>query len=108
LAMKVKRMLCLMYGNCPSHRLDSMTEKALKRKVELCREYIAVYSILEPGLTKWKGRLCEELARTLIKLEGRNCVDALRFLGEAGKCRKLDSQAEQAAFSMRMANMMSG
>ena len=42
-----------------------------KLKVELCREYIAVYSILEPGLTKWKGRLCEELARTLIKLEGR-------------------------------------
>ena len=81
-------MLCLMYGNCPSHRLDSMKEKQLKRKVEfslaffllsipfslkveLCREYIAVYSILEPGLTKWKGRLCEELARTLIKLEGR-------------------------------------
>lgn len=108
LAMQVKRMLCLMYGNCPSHRLDSMKEKQLKRKVELCQEYIAVYSILEPGLTKWKGRLCEELARTLIKLEGRNCVDALRFLGEAGKCRKLDSQAEQAAFSMRMANMMSG
>ena len=68
---QVKRMLCLMYGNCPSHRLESMKEKALKRKVELCREYIAVYSILEPGLTKWKGRLCEELARTLIKLEGR-------------------------------------
>ena len=46
---QVKRMLCLMYGNCPSHRLDNMKEKALKRKVELCREYIAVYSILEPG-----------------------------------------------------------
>ena len=24
-------MLCLMYGNCPSHRLDNMKEKALKR-----------------------------------------------------------------------------
>ena len=30
---QVKRMLCLMYGNCPSHRLDNMKEKALKRKV---------------------------------------------------------------------------
>ena len=27
------------------------------RKVELCREYIAVFSVLEPGLTKWKGRV---------------------------------------------------
>ena len=25
-----------------------------------------VVSILEPGLTKWRGRLCEELARTLL------------------------------------------
>ena len=33
-AYQVKRMLCLMYGNCPSHRLDSMKEKQLKRKVE--------------------------------------------------------------------------
>ena len=75
-------------------------------------------------MTKWRGRLCEELARTLLKLEGRwenilpakkttfcqslkkttfdgdaelpplprSCVEALRLLGEAGKCRKLDSQ----------------
>jgi len=107
-AMQVKRMLCLMYGNCASHRLDTMKEKDLKRKAELCREYIAVFSILEPGLTKWRGRLCEELARTLVRLQGRSCVEALRLLGESGKCRKLDSQAEQAAFSMRMANMMSG
>ena len=26
-AMQVKRMLCLMYGNCSSHRLDNMKEK---------------------------------------------------------------------------------
>ena len=29
----------------------------LSRKIELCREYIEVYTILEPGLTKWKGRV---------------------------------------------------
>jgi len=108
LAMQVKRMLCLMYGNCDSHRLDKMTVEELRRKAELCREYISVFSILIPGLTKWRGRLCEELARTLIKLEGRTCLEALRLLCESGKCRKLDSQGEQAAFSMRMATMMSG
>ena len=36
---QVKRMLCLMYGNCPSHRLDNMKEKALKRKVCTSRSY---------------------------------------------------------------------
>ena len=39
---QVKRMLCLMYGNCPSHRLDNMKEKALKRKVCTSRYIVVV------------------------------------------------------------------
>ena len=93
IAMQVKRMLMLMYGNCSSHRyrmdislslpfppssmidpnarFDSMSKAELQRKAELCREYLIIFSLLEPGLTKWRGRVCEELARTIIKLEGR-------------------------------------
>ena len=56
---------------------------------------------------QWKGRVCEELARTLVRLEGRT-VEVLRLVGEAGKCRRLDSQQEQAAFNMRMSSMMNG
>ena len=48
-----------------------MSKAELQRKAELCREYLIIFSLLEPGLTKWRGRVCEELARTLIKLEGR-------------------------------------
>ena len=51
--------------------------------------------------------MCEELARTLVRLEGRT-VEVLRLVGEAGKCRRLDSQQEQAAFNMRMSSMMNG
>ena len=49
-----------------------MSKAELQRKAELCREYLIIFSLLEPGLTKWRGRVCEELARTLIKLEGRS------------------------------------
>merc|ERR1712098_152316 len=108
LAMQIKRMLMLMYGNCPTHRLDSMSKKDLKRKADLCKEYLTIFNILEPGLTKWKGRVCEELARALVKLEGKNNVEVLRLLGEAGKCRRLDSQQEQSAFNMRIATLMNG
>lgn len=90
-----------------NRRFDSMSKKDLKRKAELCREYMIIFNILEPGLTKWKGRVCEELARTLIKLEGRNNVEALRLIGEAGKCKRLESQQEQAAFNMRISTLMS-
>ena len=89
-------------------RFDSMAKKDLKRKSDLCREYMAIFNILEPGLTKWKGRVCEELARTMIKLEGVSNVDVLRLIGEAGKCKRLDSQQEQAAFNMRISTMMMG
>ena len=90
------------------YRFDAMSKKDLKRKADLCREYMIIFNILEPGLTKWKGRVCEELARTLIKLEGRNNIEALRLIGEAGKCKRLESQQEIAAFSMRISTMMNG
>jgi len=108
IAMQIKRMLMLMYGNCSTHRFDTMTRKDLLRKSQLCREYMAIFNILEPGLTKWKGRVCEELARTLIKLEGVNNVDVLRLIAEANKCKRLDSQQEQAAFHVRISSMMMG
>jgi len=90
------------------HRFDTMSRKDLQRESGLCREYMAIFNILEPGLTKWKGRVCEELARTLIKLEGVNNVDVLRLIAEAGKCKRLDSPQEQAAFHMRISSMMMG
>ena len=89
-------------------RFDSMSRKDLQRKSELCREYMAIFNILEPGLTKWKGRVCEELARTLIKLDGVNSVDVLRLIAQAGNCKRLESQQEQAAFHMRISTMMMG
>ena len=89
-------------------RFDTMSKKDLQRKAALCREYMIIFNILEPGLTKWKGRVCEELARTIIKLEGGPNVEALRLLGEAGKCKRLESQQEQAAFNMRISSMMQG
>ena len=90
----------------PIFRFDTMSKKDLQRKAALCREYMIIFNILEPGLTKWKGRVCEELARTIIKLEGGPNVEALRLLGEAGKCKRLESQQEQAAFNMRITSMM--
>ena len=97
-----------MITNNLLHRFDTMSRKDLQRKSGLCREYMAIFNILEPGLTKWKGRVCEELARTLIKLEGVNNVDVLRLIAEAGKCKRLDSPQEQAAFHMRISSMMMG
>ena len=38
----------------------------------------------------------------------RNNVEALRLIGEAGKCKRLESQQEQAAFNMRVSSMMCG
>ncbi|XP_023330630.1 protein msta isoform X2 [Eurytemora carolleeae] len=107
LLMQVKRMLLLQYGNCASHRWETLTSKDIKRKIELCREYIEVYTILEPGLTKWKGRVCEELARALVHQDKVAGVEVCRLIGEAGKCRQLDSQEERAAFNMRVAHLMS-
>ena len=49
ICMKTKRILLQIYGAREGYRLDQLSRPQLDRKIELCRNYINVFSKLEPG-----------------------------------------------------------
>ncbi len=43
------------------HPLTSLDDSLVQRKFDLCQNYLEVYSRVDPGFTKWRGHLLEEL-----------------------------------------------
>jgi len=104
LCMKVKRLLLQLYGSREGYRLDQLPRSLIDRKIELCRNYIKIFSVLEPGFRLWRGRVLEELLGPLGLAvnqdmeEGKlNKIDyILRYkeimtmMKEAAQCRQFD------------------
>jgi len=104
LCMKVKRLLLQLYGSREGYRLEQLPRSLIDRKIELCRNYIKVFSLLEPGFRLWRGRVLEELLGPLGLAVNQDMEEGklgkidyiLRYkeimtmMKEAAQCRQFD------------------
>ena len=108
LCMKIKRILLQIYGARDGFRLDQMSRDQLNRKIELCRNYIEIFSKLEPGYRVWKGRVLEELLGPLSITVNKDFEEKkisrveyilrykeiLKMVKEASQCRQFEEKDE--------------
>lgn len=106
LCMQAKRILLQIYGAREGYKLNQMSRELLDRKIALCRNYISIFSKLEPGYRVWKGRLLEELLGPLTitvnkDLEEQKISKAqyiisykeiVRMVKEAAQCRQFEER----------------
>ena len=106
ICMKTKRLLLQIYGARDGYRLNQMSREQLDRKIFLCRNYIEIFSKLEPGYRTWKGRLLEELLGPLTLVLGQDqeaekmskveyllkYKEIMKMLREAAQCRQFDER----------------
>jgi len=112
LCLDVKRLLVQLYGWKEGFKLNEMSDEMLKRKIDLCENYVSVYSKVEPSAyTKWRGRILEEMvgpvamltkrryeAKQIDKVEfNATVVKCLGFIRQAVKCRQFERPAAAAA-----------
>ena len=72
LCLDVKRLLVQLYGWKEGFKLNEMSDEMLKRKIDLCENYVSVYSKVEPcAYTKWRGRILEEMVGPVAMLTKR-------------------------------------
>ena len=104
LCMAIKRVLLSMYGARKGYRLEQLPQHLLVRKIELCRNYVSIFSRLEPGYRKWKGEVLEELVGALTvstnqDMENNNISkieymmkikEVIGMVKEAAKCRQFE------------------
>ena len=109
ICMKTKRILLQIYGAREGFKLNQLPRKLLDRKISLCRNYIEIFSVLEPGHRTWKGSVLEELLGPLTMIlhqdqqEGKinkiqylvKYKEIINMLKEASKCRQFDERDKE-------------
>ena len=107
ICMKTKRLLLQIYGARDGYRLNQMSREQLNRKIFLCRNYIEIFSKLEPGYRTWKGRLLEELLGPLTMIVGQDqekmnkmeyllrYKEIIKMVKEAAQCRQFDERHDK-------------
>ncbi|XP_055678969.1 SET domain-containing protein SmydA-8-like [Lutzomyia longipalpis] len=88
--LQVKYALSQLYGNIPGFQLQQLSEAAIIRKIDICRELLEVGKLLEPGLSFFRGYLLMDLQSVLAIQAKRdfdnktaNREETLRLLTEA-------------------------
>ena len=104
LCMNIKRALIYIYGNKQPFNDPLEDTQKISRKLELCQNYLNVYSKVDVGYTSWRGKLLEEMVNPLLLLNkiklNNGTIDQVEFLQvykesvrmikEAAKCRQFE------------------
>ena len=112
LCMKIKRTLIQLYGNQDKLILPDDLPK-IRRKIELCQNYLEVYTKVDQGYSSWRGKVLEELVGPLMlqnkHLLENNLIDqeayltnyknCIRMIKEASKCRQYEPKSSSGLFA---------
>ncbi|XP_050677124.1 SET domain-containing protein SmydA-8-like isoform X2 [Leptidea sinapis] len=72
LCLSALHSLSQLYGKVTSHMIHEMSEDQLLRKVEVCRDLMKVFDIIEPGYSRLRGITLYELHAPLMVLTTRD------------------------------------
>ncbi|CAH0725452.1 unnamed protein product, partial [Brenthis ino] len=72
LCLSAKHSLSQLYGKVTDYMIHQMSEALLQRKVEICRDLMKVFDIIEPGYSRLRGITLYELHAPLMVLTTRD------------------------------------
>ena len=59
--ISVKMKLGFLYGNCSKYPMASMARPLMERKFQVCQDVMNTLSRVEPGYSRWRGRVLQQL-----------------------------------------------
>ncbi|XP_026756195.1 SET domain-containing protein SmydA-8-like isoform X1 [Galleria mellonella] len=72
LCLSAKHSLSQLYGKVADYMIHQMPENELKRKIEICRDLMKVFDVIEPGYSRLRGVTLYELHAPLMILTTRD------------------------------------
>lgn len=85
----IKRYLIYIYGRVPGRMLHQMSMEGALRKRTLCRDLLAIYDIIVPGLTRERGLTLFELKSVEMYLVKKS-LEGFFDLTKAEKLKRLE------------------
>ncbi|XP_068617867.1 SET domain-containing protein SmydA-8 [Battus philenor] len=72
LCLSAMHSLSQLYGKVADYMIQEMSDQQLNRKVEICRELMKVFDVIEPGYSRLRGITLYELHAPLMVLTTRD------------------------------------
>ncbi|XP_034834400.1 SET domain-containing protein SmydA-8-like isoform X2 [Maniola hyperantus] len=72
LCLSAKHSLSQLYGKVTDYMIHEMPEEKLHRKVEICRDLMKIFDVIEPGYSRLRGITLYELHAPLMVLTTRD------------------------------------
>ncbi|KAL0274822.1 UNVERIFIED_CONTAM: hypothetical protein PYX00_002854 [Menopon gallinae] len=107
-AVQIKHALVQIYGNKPGYLYSELSDELLERKIDYCHELLEIVDVLEPGFSKIRGQLLNELQSAMVMQAKRQfnqgkitkdaaqkiLTDSLAILSEAIEILKVEPDME--------------
>ncbi|XP_022900337.2 SET domain-containing protein SmydA-8 [Onthophagus taurus] len=71
LCLSLKLSLSQLYGKINGFLIHELTDELLERKIEICREILKIFDVLEPGYTRIRGVTLYELHAPIMIMVSR-------------------------------------
>ncbi|XP_046990280.1 SET domain-containing protein SmydA-8 [Schistocerca americana] len=88
---QMRHSLCQLYGRVDDYLLDDLPDVLLERKVDLCRDLLAVADVVEPGLSRLRGVVLYELHAPLMYLARHK--EEFGEIDSKEMCRRMEEAA---------------
>ncbi|XP_053610761.1 uncharacterized protein LOC128675395 isoform X4 [Plodia interpunctella] len=72
LCLSAQHSLSQLYGKVANYMIHEMPEEELKRKIEICRDLMTAFDVIEPGYSRLRGVTLYELHAPLMILTTRD------------------------------------
>lgn len=56
LSVKLKISLSQLYGKVDDCIITELPDEGLERKIEICKELLKIFDVIEPGFTRLRGK----------------------------------------------------
>ena len=112
LCMNIKRTLIQLYRNQEKFQLPQDLTFFF-RKLDLCENYINLYTTVDIGYSSWRGKVLEEMVGPFLLYNKsllmtgeidnetyvKKCIESIKMIKDASKCRQYEPQLPSNLFS---------
>lgn len=67
LCLSAKHSLSQLYGKVAEYMIHEMPDHQLNRKIEICRDLMKVFDLVEPGYSRLRGNLLTKVVKIDLK-----------------------------------------
>jgi hypothetical protein len=99
LMISIKSALIELYGHVKDFSLSELSDELLKRKIDLCEDVLKILDIFEPGKSRSRGSIMNEMYSSMLLLNKRKLlhdeISQIDYEHQISKGNKMNEESQE-------------